>query len=276
MRRVDPLDSDPRPLWPSHELDLVLARARHVRAARYFASIGSTNDEAKRMAEAGEAEGLLLIADEQTAGRGRLGRQWSTPAGRAIAMSLVLRPRLPASRIGALTMLGGLAVARALELELGLLPQLKWPNDALLSGKKVAGILVEAAWSGEGLDFAVLGIGINVLRGSHPPPAEALFPATSVEAEAGRAIGRAGLLAAVVAQIDEWYPRLESSELRDAWSERLAFKGQSVRVSTPTGEVTGKELGVDVTGALILETEGGKTTRVMAGDVRLRPIPPRI
>lgn len=259
-------------LWPSPLLEQASARSRIGYRVRYYPSIGSTNDEAKRLAEGGAPEGTLLLADEQTAGRGRLDRKWSTPAGQAVAMSLVLRPALTVSRLGALTLLGGLAVARALEVDFDLAPELKWPNDVLLSGKKVAGVLVEGAWSEDRLAFAVLGIGINVHERSIPRESGAFFPATFLDAHATAPLSRARLLAAVLGQIDECYRRLLDPELTAAWSARLAYKGRRVSVTTPSGMVSGVEVGVDESGALVLQPDAGEPVRVIAGDVRLRPM----
>ena len=161
---------------------------------RYFDTIGSTNDEALAWASQGAPDFSLIVADEQTSGRGRMDRKWFTPPHSALAMSLILRPttveRAHPSRT---TGLLALSLAESL-LKLGLAPQIKWPNDVLLSGRKVAGILVESTWMGEELDALVLGMGVNVLNASIPPADQLLFPATSVETELGYPIERVELL----------------------------------------------------------------------------------
>src|SRR5262245_19367089 len=128
----------------------------------FFPTIGSTNDEAKRLAAAGEPEGLLVLTETQSAVRGRQGRQWLTPPGTALALSLVLRPALEARQAARVTMLAGVAVCEALGQAAGLQAALKWPNDVLLDGRKAGGILAETGLLGERLDYLVLGIGLNV------------------------------------------------------------------------------------------------------------------
>ncbi len=128
----------------------------------YFARIGSTNDEARRRADAGAAEGLLLVADEQTAGRGRLDRRWWAPPGSSLLMSLLLRPDLPLARAGQLTMCLGLSAVEGINRVTGLTPRLKWPNDLALDGLKLGGMLSEVKSTGDRLEYAVLGLGLNV------------------------------------------------------------------------------------------------------------------
>ena len=157
---------------------------------RFFESIGSTNDEAMAWADAGAEDWSLVVADQQTQGRGRLGRHWVTNPGAALAFSLVLRPSREEMAFASLfSPLGGMGVASALE-EIGLAALVKWPNDVLLNRRKVCGILGEAAWTGDRLNGMVLGIGVNVASESVPPAGELLFPATCVEAELGRPLDR--------------------------------------------------------------------------------------
>jgi BirA family biotin operon repressor/biotin-[acetyl-CoA-carboxylase] ligase len=237
-----------------------------------FHTIGSTNDEAKRLADSGAPEGLLVVAEEQTAGRGRTGRTWITPLGQALAISLILRPaNLPLEQATRLTMLAGLAVCQAVEQVCALHPQLKWPNDVLLSGKKVAGLLLETALRGDQLDYAVLGLGLNV---SFAPPAGTVdFPATSLQAEAGTEFDRQPLLRAILEQLEALYPLVgaPNQALYQAWSARLAMVGQAIVVRTAEGDQTGRLAGVTPDGALLLTPASGQTLTLLAGDVRLRP-----
>jgi BirA family biotin operon repressor/biotin-[acetyl-CoA-carboxylase] ligase len=236
----------------------------------FFESLGSTNDEARRLAEAGAPEGTLVAADEQTAGRGRAGRPWQTPRGVALAASFILRPALPPTRLGWLTMLGGLAAAEAIEAMAGVAAALKWPNDVLVNGQKVAGVLAESALEGERLAFVVLGIGVNV---SAVPTGAVGFPATSLAEAAGRPVDRVALLRALAASLGQWYPRLEDESLREAWAARLAWQGQPVVVHQGEATVQGVAAGVDADGALLLRLESGEERRVVAGDVSLRLVP---
>src|SRR5215216_2280329 len=148
---------------------------------RYFDSIGSTNNEALAWATSGANDLSLVIADEQTAGRGRLDRKWFTPKGAALALSLILRPTAEEKpHLSRITGLAALALTDTLRTY-GLISQIKWPNDVLLNGRKVAGILVESVWSGETVDCLVIGVGVNVLQGAVPDPRLLRFPATSLE-----------------------------------------------------------------------------------------------
>jgi len=250
----------------------------------YFNSIGSTNAEALNLAREGAPHLTLVVADEQTAGRGRSKRRWFTPPGRALAFSLVLRPEsLPfaadpagkddgSSDFTRLTAAGALAVAAALETLYGLEAQIKWPNDVLVGGRKLSGVLVEADWQGQELSSAVLGIGINVARDSEPPAVELLYPATSVEAVLGRSVDRWVLLRAVIGTLLDWLHRLDGPEFLQAWEARLAYRGQPVRVLQDSGAaLEGELLGLEADGALLLRLPTGAVIRVLAGDVRLRP-----
>lgn len=249
-----------------------LAGRRFGHPAHVFAEIGSTNDEAKRLAAAGAPEGTLVLADTQTAGRGRQGRTWHTPPGAALAFSLVLRPAVSAVQAARLTMLAGVAVCAALEQVAGVRPALKWPNDLLLGGRKAGGILVESGLAGDRLDYAVVGIGLNV--SAAPPPAQVQFPATALEAEAGRPIDRLALLAAILEAAAAHYAGLaEGRALPAAWQARLAWLGQPVVAHTADGELTGLAEGVDEDGALLVRLASGEQRRLLAADVRLRPSP---
>jgi BirA family transcriptional regulator, biotin operon repressor / biotin---[acetyl-CoA-carboxylase] ligase len=235
-----------------------------------YQQIGSTHDEARRLAEGGGQEGLMVVAEAQTSGRGRAGRKWITPAGGAIAFSLILRPDLPASRASRLTMLAGVAACEAIEQVTGVRAELKWPNDVLVSGKKVAGILAESAVMGDQLEYAVLGLGLNV--SFTPPAAEVDFPATSLQAEAGREIDRLKLLRTLLACLEARYPSLSDEGLYQDWRARLTLMGEPMSAHTESGDHQGRAESVDADGALIFRLESGEALRLLAGDVRLRPI----
>ena len=239
---------------------------------KYFDSIGSTNDEALAWA-ANDAEDLsLVIADEQTAGRGRLARKWFTPPGTALAFSLILRPTADEKpHLSRTVGLAALAIADSLRTR-QLTPQIKWPNDVLLLGCKVSGILVESVWSGDEIDCIVIGIGVNVLRGSVPPETMGQFPATSLEDELGYPPERAEILFDILSNLINMRPQLGSDELLSRWNESLAFLGQEVQVEVGNGvPVTGLILGLESDGSLRLRDGHDKTVAVRFGDVRLRP-----
>jgi BirA family biotin operon repressor/biotin-[acetyl-CoA-carboxylase] ligase len=242
-------------------------------AFRYYDTLGSTNDEALAWASQGAPDFSLIITDEQTSGRGRMDRKWFTPPHSALAMSLILRPtNIERAHPARTTGLLALSLAESL-LKLGLVPQIKWPNDVLLSGCKVAGILVETTWMGAELDAMVLGMGVNVLNASVPPADQLLFPATSIETELGRPIERAELLRDILARVLSWRPNLGTDAFLKSWEGSLAFRGQQVRVEagdeTP---LTGELIGLEMDGGLRLCDEHGKFVTVQFGEVHLRPL----
>jgi BirA family biotin operon repressor/biotin-[acetyl-CoA-carboxylase] ligase len=247
---------------------------------RYFDSIGSTNEEATRWAGEGAPHLSLVVSDEQTAGRGRLGRHWFTPAGSALAFSLVLRPEfLPFLQneshiaLTRLTALGTVAVCAALLHSYDLVTQIKWPNDVLLAGQKTSGVLVEADWQGEQLQAVILGIGINIAKGSVPPAQEILFPATCVEAVLGRPVDRYDLLIAVLQQLLSWLPRLSSAEFISYWEDHLAFRGEQVQIFNDSDLlIEGQLMGLDTQGALRLLTLDGQVMTLQTGEIHLRPL----
>jgi BirA family biotin operon repressor/biotin-[acetyl-CoA-carboxylase] ligase len=239
---------------------------------RYFDSIGSTNSEALAWATSGARDKSLVIADEQTAGRGRLGRKWFTPRGTALAFSLILRPT-PAEKpyITRIVGLAALALTDSLRIH-GLVSQVKWPNDVLLNGRKVAGILVESVWSGEDVDCLVIGIGMNILKGAVPSPDLLQFPATSLEESLGPDVDREKVLRDILAGIFALRPHIGSESFITSWEKALAFHGEQVRVDQGDGaRLTGKLLGLEPDGSLRLGDETGKSITVRFGDVRLRP-----
>ena len=252
---------------------------------RYYERIGSTNDEAARWAASGAPDLALVVADEQTAGRGRMGRSWYTPPGAALAFSLVLRPSQAAAPVGHaathLTALGALALATALESLYGLPAEIKWPNDVLVQRRKLAGILAEAQWQGEALQAVILGIGVNVEPGSVPDDPELNFPATSVagclaaQGERPPAVDRLELLRAMLEQLLGWRAQLGTPRFLQAWEERLAFKGEWVRLLRHEGgeaayPLEGMVLGLDPNGALRLGDRAGRVHAIQAGEVHLR------
>lgn len=241
---------------------------------RYFERIGSTNDEALRWTSEGAPHLSLVVADEQTAGRGRMGRRWFTPSGGALAFSVILRPdQLPSMAFPRLTALSALAVCTALSRTFNLHPQIKWPNDVLLEGRKFAGVLVEASWQGENLEAAVLGIGINIAKESVPPEDLLLFPATSLEDVLGKPIDRWVVLREVLGALYNWLPRLHTPGFLNAWEDNLAFRDQRVRIH-PEGQpaIEGVLAGLAQDGSLLLRLPSGETQIVSAGEVHLRSV----
>lgn len=239
---------------------------------RYFDSIGSTNDEALAWAAEGAKDLSIVIADEQTQGRGRLNRKWFTPKGSALAFSLILRPSASMRpHLSRTVGLAALSIADSIS-RIGLKPQIKWPNDILLNGKKTAGILVESVWSGDDVDSLVIGMGINVYKPSVPPAEFLQFPATSLEDELGSELIREDVLSGILGAFLHWRERLGEDELIKAWEELLAFRGGQVEVKSG-GEVpvTGRVDGLESDGSLRLRDIHDKSVIVRFGDVSLRP-----
>jgi BirA family biotin operon repressor/biotin-[acetyl-CoA-carboxylase] ligase len=240
-----------------------LQTALSPRPVRYLPEVGSTNDVALGWLRQGAPAGAVVVADAQVQGRGRLGRRWHAPAGTALIVSVVLKP--PRAVLGRLTMVGAVAIAETIEALGAAEVDLKWPNDVRLHGRKVCGILPEAAWEGDDLLGAVLGMGLNVrvdFTGS-----ELADSATSLEPALGRTVDRVDLLARLLERVDDWQTRADSAALFEAWKRRLSTIGQVVTVSG--AGVHGIAEGVDDQGALLVRTGRGDVQRVVAGDIQL-------
>jgi BirA family biotin operon repressor/biotin-[acetyl-CoA-carboxylase] ligase len=245
----------------------------------YLPSTGSTNDVAKDLAAREAPEGMVVLADEQTAGRGRLGRRWLAPPGTCLLCSILFRPDLPPSQAQRLTMLCSLAAANAVEQVSGLRVTIKWPNDLIVRSRipnpesrnwrKLAGVLTETGVMGERLDFIVVGIGVNV--NVEPEVLPNLAPnATSILAEVMRPVDRLALLATLLGGVERRYEALYAGESpHREWAARLATLGQPVRVTTSEGALIGVAESVDGDGALLLRTPDGELRRLLAGDVTL-------
>ncbi|HXD10660.1 MAG TPA: biotin--[acetyl-CoA-carboxylase] ligase [Anaerolineales bacterium] len=241
-------------------------------AIRYFDSTGSTNDEALAWAANDASDLSVVIANEQTAGRGRLDRPWFTPPSTALAVSLILHPTADERpHLSRIVGLAALALANSFGM-LGLAPEIKWPNDILLNGRKVAGILIELVWSGEDVDCVVVGIGVNVAKGAVPTTDILRFPAISLEHVLGEAPDREKLLHDILASFISLRPHMRSDSFIKSWEKSLAYYDRQVQVEMgDQGSITGKVMGLDTDGSLKLNDENGNTIPVRFGDVRLRP-----
>jgi len=238
--------------------------AWNVPALYLYRRVGSTNDVARRLAEHGAPPGTVVLADEQTAGRGRAGRTWLAPPGRALLLSILLRPGARAPL--AAPLLAGLATARAIERTTGVRTGIKWPNDIVVEGKKLAGILCETA-AGPGPDYLVVGIGINVLQEEDDWPPELRAHATSLRLLTGRAIPRGPLAGALIAETRALVgdtPALTPA-LRRELEARDTLRGRPVLVD---GRPAGTALGITGEGALLVRTPAGTTARIRSGTVR--------
>jgi BirA family biotin operon repressor/biotin-[acetyl-CoA-carboxylase] ligase len=233
-------------------------------------AVESTNDVAWDALAAGAPNGTVVVADLQTRGRGREGRAWHTPAGLGLAMSILLRPGCEGHTLTVLPLAAGLALARALE-QAGADGQLKWPNDVLIGGRKVSGILGESRRGPDGDDAIVVGIGVNVFQTAADFPEELRSSATSLAIE-GTATDRESLAAGVLNALEPMWTELDEAGpagIVEAWRRRATFWGRTLTVRTPAGEVSGTASTLAEDGALVLLGEGGAPQRVVAGDVTL-------
>lgn len=238
----------------------------------FFPSIDSTNTYAARLAREGAAEGCAVIADEQTGGKGRLGRSWVSPPGVNLYMSLILRPAVSTATVPQVGLLAAVAVADAIEDVCPLIPAIKWPNDILIDGKKVCGILAEMQTEAGLLKAVVLGIGVNVNAPLSAFPEELRDKASSLFLLGGREIDRSAFTAAVLTHLEKLYILwLEEGfpALRPLWERRATgLLGKVITVAAAEGTITGTVQGLDSDGALLLGDEGSETLRrVLAGDV---------
>lgn len=238
----------------------------------YFPTIGSTNDEAKRLAMEGAPEGTMVVADEQTSGRGRSGRAWITQRGTDLASTFLLRPDMLPVRVGVLSLVGGLAAARAIEEVTGLTAQIKWPNDVFISDRKVCGVLAETNIENGRVGWVALGIGINVNL-ALPEGKVVQHLATSLAAEIGREVNRLRLLVTLSKTLDEIYGNLGGRVVADACESRMLWHGRLVRVMGSDTSVVDEGLVVGLTddGALRLRRQSGREVSIRNGDVSLVP-----
>lgn len=238
---------------------------------RYLPTTGSTNADALQWLESGAPDFSLVIADEQTAGRGRFDRRWITTPGAALAFTLILRP-VPAEMpyIHLFSPLAGIGVSAALEKSLQLYPQIKWPNDVLIDRQKICGILTETSWNGDKLVGVVIGIGVNITPLSLPPAEMLSYPAACLEDKAGKTLDRWAILAEILHQLKGWRKKIAQDDFFEYWQNHLAFAGEEVEIRGAMGaEVEGRLVGIDPSGELVIETDNGEVS-IQVGDVHLR------
>jgi len=236
----------------------------------YFAEIDSTNRYARQLAANGAREGEIVIAEEQTQGRGRLGRRWQSPPFANIYFSVILRPRLVPADAPQITLMAAVAVAEAVDSFITQSATIKWPNDILVGGKKLAGILTEATCDPKRVDYVILGIGVNVNYRLAAMPDEIRARATSVAELTGKSVSRESFLRRLIHDLDRCYGELEESGfalLAPRWEAHFGLRGKRVRVELLDQIVAGRAIGIDRDGALLVEDEQGAVKRVIAGDV---------
>ncbi|MBA3014149.1 MAG: biotin--[acetyl-CoA-carboxylase] ligase [Proteobacteria bacterium] len=241
----------------------------------FFETVDSTNTLALSMSKEGAATGTIVVAETQTMGRGRLGKTWSSPAGTGLYCTIILRPNIPLTQLARVTLAAGLAVAQAIDEVSGLFSMIKWPNDVLLGGKKVAGILAECDLTG-GLGPAVaLGVGINLGTSPDQFPSEVRTRATSLSIVCGRTIGKGLMLSVLVDCVEREIERVEHggfARILSDWKRRDATAKQLLSWLTTDGQtICGQSLGPDNEGCLIIRDKAGRCHQVMSGDITLDP-----
>lgn len=236
----------------------------------YLPTAASTNDVARQLAEAGEPEGTLVIADEQTAGRGRMARAWLAPARSSILMSLILRPSLAPAHLARVAIATALGACDAIHRQTDLLPRLKWPNDILVSGHKCGGILSEADIVEGQVQCVIVGLGLNV--NFHAAAVPGIPPdATTLADQLGKPVGRVALVRAILEAVEPYYARICNGEsLRLEWATRLDTLRRPIHAHTPWGDETGIAEDVDADGALLLRRADNSLVRLTAADVTLK------
>lgn len=238
----------------------------------YIREVDSTNEWAKKLAKLGAEEGTVVVVEIQTAGHGRLGREWFSPEG-GLWFSVVLRPKMRASEAIGLVFAAGLAVAEVLREAYGLPVETKWPNDVLVNGKKICGILCEMDMTGDAAVFVVVGVGVNVnVDVEKVLPRSLQGGATSVQDELGKTVRLEELLRLVLERLEivyDLYVKEELVPVLEKWKKHARFIGQRVRVANETERVSGLAFDVDSEGALVLKLEDGTLRRFLVGDVSM-------
>ena len=264
-RAVTPLPRD----LSIRDVEDGLATKRLGTRFHYFPELDSTNDHARALAEGGAPEGVVVIAEQQNHGRGRLARRWVSPPYVNLYCSIILRPTLPPARAPQITLTAAVALSDAVATFSPVAPAIKWPNDILAGGKKLAGVLTEAVSDARRIEFVILGIGVNLNYALGAMPQELRERATSLSILAGRTISREDFLRRLIQDLDRCYAVLEEegfAALAPQWDARFGLRGRPVRVEMTDRSITGRALGIDEDGLLIVEGAAGRQ-RIVAGDV---------
>jgi BirA family biotin operon repressor/biotin-[acetyl-CoA-carboxylase] ligase len=242
------------------------------RDIRVFERTTSTNDIIARLGRDGIREGAVVFAESQSRGRGRLGRLWLSPARKGLWFSILLRPDLPPQSATQLTVAAATALARAIALQTGLAPEIKWPNDILIRGKKVAGILTELTAELDHVKEMVLGIGVDVNLDAAEFPHDLRKTATSLKIESGQTVDRAELAVAILRELDADYDRIRRGQFElvaAEWRQRCGTLGREVSIRIGDRVIRGRAESLDAEGALLLRTQHGRLERIIGGDVTM-------
>jgi BirA family biotin operon repressor/biotin-[acetyl-CoA-carboxylase] ligase len=242
------------------------------RDIRVFESTTSTNDIASRLAGGGVAEGMVVFAESQSQGRGRLGRAWVSPPRKGLWFSVLLRPDIAPQTATQLNIAAATSLARAIASQTQLVPEIKWPNDILIGGKKVVGILTELSAELDQVKNVILGIGVNVNIESHEFPPELRRIATSLKIETGATVDRPSLAVAILRELENDYRRLRGGDfegIAEEWQRQCTTLGQHVAIRAGERVVRGRAESLDGDGALLLRTQHGHLERIVGGDVSM-------
>lgn len=261
-------------VYTEEELKSVISTRVTGRNLVFLELVDSTNTRAKQLAEAGAPDGTLIVADAQSAAKGRRGRSWLAPSGTGLWFSLLLRPQIEPDHAAMMTLVAAMAVEKGIRDTTGIEGKIKWPNDVVVDGKKVCGILTEMSADMDSVNHVVVGIGINVNVREFPE--ELQDKATSLLLVSGQAVKRASLLNAVLLAWEEYYETYLQTEdlslLAEEYNGKLAGLHGMVQVLAPKGAYTGISHGINRQGELLVEREDGTVTEVMSGEVSVRGI----
>lgn len=241
------------------------------KAIHHFHTIDSTNSKAYQLALSGAREGEVVVAESQDQGRGRMGRRWFSPPFLNLHLSVILRPNIPPHQASLITLMAAVATADAIHRFSSLSPVIKWPNDILLNGRKVAGLLNEIHSETDRIYFVILGIGVNLNVDGKMFPKEIRTIATSLKEEMGVTISRKNFLQCLLQELERWYEvflKKGGTPVLKAWRDRARIEGREIKVTSFGEIVTGMAVDIDSDGALILETKKGERKRVVAGDIK--------
>lgn len=244
------------------------------RETHYFSEIDSTNAKAKQLAADGAPHGTLVLADTQKEGKGRRGRNWSSPSGSGIWMSLIVRPEIIPSKASMLTLVMALSVSKALRELTGLTIQIKWPNDIVINGKKLCGILTEMSAEVDYIHSIVIGVGINVNTTDFPE--ELMQTATSFYLETGKMMNRSEIITEILLAFEQYYDTFiksgDLSLLREEYNNNLINKNREVKIIQGKEAFTGISKGIEDNGELIVQKEDGTVVNVLSGEVSVRGV----
>ena len=252
------------------EIQRGLVTERLGKKIHYLPEVDSTNLYARKLAEEGALEGEVVVAESQTGGKGRLGRSWVSPPGLNLYLSVILRPKLPPLHAPQITLMSAVAMAETVQSFVSFPPEIKWPNDIMAKGEKLAGILTESSCDRDRLSYVILGIGVNVNFSRELMPESIRGIATSLMILGGKAVDRSAFVLQLIRNLERCYGELEEggfSFLAERWAGFFRLKGKRVRVQMLEQAILGKAMGIDIDGALILEDDGGVSQRIVAGEV---------